>query len=186
VAGAILTMALAFPVAWLCVRHRGRLAVLLERGTYFGNARPGIVVALALVTVASRFRPAALPSVLLLLVLAYAIMFMPRTMVSIRAALDQAPPVFDDVAALARLRTAADPAEGDPAAGRPRPRRRLGAGLPRGRHRADCHPAARADRHPDAGTQFWSNSSSIAYGAAAPYAALMVILSAPVTLLLNP
>jgi len=34
-------------------------------------------------------------------------------------------------------------------------------------------------------TQFWSNSASIAYGAAAPYAALMVILSAPVTLLLT-
>ena len=34
-------------------------------------------------------------------------------------------------------------------------------------------------------TEFWSKSSSIAYGAAAPYAALMVLISAPATLLLT-
>jgi iron(III) transport system permease protein len=34
-------------------------------------------------------------------------------------------------------------------------------------------------------TQFWSNSDSAAYGAAAPYAALMVLLSAPATYLLT-
>ena len=34
-------------------------------------------------------------------------------------------------------------------------------------------------------TEFWANSSSIAYGAAAPYAALMVLISAPATLLLT-
>ena len=34
-------------------------------------------------------------------------------------------------------------------------------------------------------TQFWSNTSSIAYGAAAPYAALMVLISMPATYLLT-
>jgi iron(III) transport system permease protein len=34
-------------------------------------------------------------------------------------------------------------------------------------------------------TQFWSHSSDIAYGAAAPYAALMVVISAPATYLLT-
>ena len=34
-------------------------------------------------------------------------------------------------------------------------------------------------------TQFWANSDEIAYGAAAPYAALMVILSAPMAYLLT-
>ena len=34
-------------------------------------------------------------------------------------------------------------------------------------------------------TQFWSNSTSIAYGAAAPYAALIVLISLPATFLLT-
>jgi iron(III) transport system permease protein len=34
-------------------------------------------------------------------------------------------------------------------------------------------------------TKFWSASSAIEYGAAAPYAALMIAISAPATLLLT-
>jgi iron(III) transport system permease protein len=34
-------------------------------------------------------------------------------------------------------------------------------------------------------TEFWNQSSSLAYGAAAPYAALLVLLSAPATYLLT-
>ena len=34
-------------------------------------------------------------------------------------------------------------------------------------------------------TEFWQYSNSLAYGAAAPYAALMVLLSAPATVLLT-
>jgi iron(III) transport system permease protein len=184
VAGAILAMALAFPIAWLCVRRRGRLTILMERLTYFGNAVPGIVVALALVTVSIRFAPAVYQS-LVLLVLAYAIMFLPRAMVSIRAALDQAPPVFDEVARalgsgpLETLRRVTLPlvAPG------------LGAGTALVFLAVVTELTATLLLAPigtrTLATQFWSNSSSIAYGAAAPYAALMVILSAPVTLLLT-
>jgi iron(III) transport system permease protein len=184
VAGALLTMALAFPIAWLCVRHRRRFTILLERGTYFGNAVPGIVVALALVTVAIRFaRPAY--QTMVLLVLAYAIMFLPRAMVSIRAALEQAPPVFEDVAhalgsgSLETLRRVTLPlvAPG------------LGAGSALVFLAIVTELTATLLLAPigtrTLATQFWSNSSSIAYGAAAPYAALMVVLSAPVTLLLT-
>jgi len=184
VAGAVLTMALAFPIAWLCVRRRGRLTMLLERGTYFGNAVPGIVVALALVTVSIRFaRP--IYQTLVLLVLAYAIMFLPRAMVSIRAALDQSPPVFDDVAhalgsgQLETLRRVTLPlvAPG------------LGAGTALVFLAVVTELTATLLLAPigtqTLATQFWSNSSSIAYGAAAPYAALMVLLSAPVTVLLT-
>ena len=184
VAGAILAMALAFPIAWLCVRRRGRLTILMERLTYFGNAVPGIVVALALVTVSIRFAPAVYQT-LVLLVLAYAIMFLPRAMVSIRAALDQAPPVFDEVARalgsgpLETLRRVTLPlvAPG------------LGAGTALVFLAVVTELTATLLLAPigtrTLATQFWSNSSSIAYGAAAPYAALMVILSAPVTLLLT-
>ena len=45
------------PVAWLAVRHREPLATLVERSTYTANALPGIVVALALVTVSIRLVP---------------------------------------------------------------------------------------------------------------------------------
>jgi iron(III) transport system permease protein len=182
--GAILTMALAFPIAWLCVRRRGRLTILLERSTYFGNAVPGIVVALALVTVAIRFaQPVYQTSVLL--VFAYAIMFLPRAMVSVRAALDQAPPVLDDVAhalgcgPLETLRRVTLPliAPG------------LGAGAALVFLAVVTELTATLLLAPigtrTLATQFWSNTSSVAYGAAAPYAALMVILSAPVTLLLT-
>jgi iron(III) transport system permease protein len=183
-AGAILTMGLAFPIAWLSVRRRGRFTILLERSTYFGNAIPGIVVALALVTVAIRFaRPVYQTTVLL--VFAYAIMFLPRAMVSVRAALDQAPPVLDDVAhalgsgPLETLRRVTLPliAPG------------LGAGTALVFLAVVTELTATLLLAP-IGTRtlaiaFWSNSSSIAYGAAAPYAALMVILSAPVTLLLT-
>ena len=183
-AGATLTMTLAFPVAWLCVRRRGRLTILLERSTYFGNAVPGIVVALALVTVSIRFaRP--IYQTALLLVFAYAIMFLPRAMISVRAALDQAPPVLDDVAhalgsgPLETLRRVTLPliAPG------------LGAGMALVFLAVTTELTATLLLAPigtrTLATQFWSNSASIAYGAAAPYAALMVILSAPVTLLLT-
>jgi iron(III) transport system permease protein len=184
IAGAATAMALAFPIAWLCVRRRGRLTTLLERSTYFGNAVPGIVVALALVTVSIRFAQPAYQTVVLL-VLAYAIMFLPRAMISIRAALDQAPPVFDDVAhalgsgPLETLRRVTLPlvAPG------------LGAGSALVFLAVVTELTATLLLAPigtrTLATQFWSNSSSIAYGAAAPYAALMVILSAPVTLLLT-
>jgi iron(III) transport system permease protein len=184
VVGGILTMALAFPIAWLCVRRPGPLTTLLERCTYFGNAVPGIVVALAMVTVAIRFARPIYQSIVLL-VLAYAIMFLPRAMVSIRAALQQAPPVFDDVAhalgsgPLDTLRRVTLPlvAPG------------LGAGVALVFLAVVTELTATLLLAPigtrTLATQFWSNSSSIAYGAAAPYAALMVILSAPVTLLLT-
>jgi iron(III) transport system permease protein len=182
--GAVLTMALAFPVAWMCVRRPGRLTVLLERSTYFGNAVPGIVVALALVTVAIRFaRPVYQTSVLL--VLAYAVMFLPRAMVGVRSALDQAPPVLDDVAhalgsgPLQTLRRVTLPLI---ALG-------LGAGAALVFLAVVTELTATLLLAPigtrTLASQFWSNSSSIAYGAAAPYAALMVVLSAPVTLLLT-
>jgi iron(III) transport system permease protein len=184
VAGALLTMALAFPIAWLCVRRRGRLSILLERSTYFGNAVPGIVVALALVTVSLQFVPLVYQTAVLL-VFAYAIMFLPRAMVSVRAALDQAPPVLDDVAhalgsgPLETLRRVTLPliAPG------------LGAGTALVFLAVVTELTATLLLAPigtrTLATQFWSNSASIAYGAAAPYAALMVILSAPVTLLLT-
>ncbi|MCW2879471.1 MAG: binding-protein-dependent transport system inner rane component [Sphaerisporangium sp.] len=181
---ALLTTLCAIPVAWLSVRHRGRVSSTLERSTYIGNALPGIVVALALITVSIRFvRPAYQTTGLLLI--AYVIMFLPRAVVSVRAAVAQAQPVLDDVAhslgagTISRLRRVTLPLMA-PGVG-------AGAALvflavvteltatlllsPTGTHTL--------------ATQFWSEVRDVDYGAAAPYAALMVLISAPATYLLT-
>ena len=111
IAGGLLATVAALPVAWLAVRHRGVLATLIERSVYPANALPGIVVALALVTVSIRWCPAIYQTVPLL-VIGYAIMFLPRAVVSVRATLELAPPVLDDVAALARLHSLRRPRAG--------------------------------------------------------------------------
>ena len=75
--GALVTTAMALPIAWLVVRHRSRISTLLERSTFVTNAMPGIVVALALVTVSIHaIKP--IYQTVFLLVLTYAIMFLPR------------------------------------------------------------------------------------------------------------
>jgi iron(III) transport system permease protein len=148
------------------------------------NALPGIVVALALTTVSIRFvQPAYQTSGLLLV--AYAILFLPRAMVAARTAIAQAPPVFDDVAhalgagPVATVRRVALPllAPG------------IGAGaalvfLAVVTELTATLLLAPTGTHTLA-TQFWSHISDVDYGAAAPYAALMVLISAPATYLLT-
>jgi len=182
--GAALTILLALPVAWLAVRHRSGFATLTERSTYFSNALPGIVVALALVTVSLRLVPAIYQTIGMLLA-AYAIMFLPRAMVSLRAAMSQAPPVLDDVAhALGAGPTATFRRVTLPliAPG-------LGAGAALVFLAVTTELTATLLLAPigtqTLATQFWSNSTSIAYGAAAPYAALIVLISLPATFLLT-
>ncbi|MGW3626533.1 ABC transporter permease [Streptomyces sp. NPDC000880] len=181
---ALITTALALPVAWLSVRRRGRFSLILERSMYFGNSLPGIVVALALVTIAIRFAQPLYQTTPLLLA-AYAILFMPRALVSVRSALTQVPPVFDDVAhalgtgAVSTFRRVTLPliAPG------------LGAGAALVFLAVVTELTATLLLAPigtnTLATQFWSNSSSVAYGASAPYAALMVLISVPATYLLT-
>lgn len=183
-AAAAITTTLALPVAWLVIRHRGAVSTILERSTYFANAFPGIVVALALVTVAIRFANPIYQTTVLLLV-AYSIMFLPRAMVSVRAALAQAPPLFEDVAnslgtgGLSTMRRVTLPliAPG------------LGAGAALVFLAVVTELTATLLLSPigtsTLATQFWSESSSVNYGAAAPYGALMVLISLPATYLLS-
>jgi iron(III) transport system permease protein len=182
--GAVCTVVLAVPVAWLAVRHRGWLSTMLERSTYFGNALPGIVVALALVTIGIRVVPD-LYQTTVLLVVAYAILFLPRAVVNVRSALAQAPPVLDDVAhslGISRLETFRRVVLPLIAPG-------LGAGAALVFIAVVTELTATLLLAPigttTLATQFWSNSDSAAYGAAAPYATLMVLLSAPATYLLT-
>lgn len=181
-AGTALVLALA--LGWLSERHGSRLGAVLERTTYFGSAMPGIVTALALITVSIRLVPGLYQTVPLL-VAAYAILCLPRAVINVRSALSQARPLYDDVArslgagALARLRRVSLPLM---ASG-------LGAGAALVFIAAATELTATLLLAPTGtqtlATEFWAQSSDLQYGAAAPYAALMVLISAPATYLLT-
>lgn len=184
VAGGLLATAVALPVAWLVVRHPSWLSTLVERSTYITGALPGIVVALALVTVSIR-GVSVLYQTLPLLVLGYVILFLPRAMVSVRSSLELAPPVLEDVA------------------------RSLGCSGPQAAARvtlpmivpgltASCALVGLAVSteltatlllapigFSTLSTEFWSDASAVAYGAAAPYALALIVLSIPATGLLS-
>ncbi|MBA3234021.1 MAG: iron ABC transporter permease [Propionibacteriales bacterium] len=183
-AAALATTLLALPVAWLVVRHRGHASTAVERSTYFANALPGIVVALALVTVSIRVVPVVYQT-FTLLILAYAVMFLPRAVVSVRVALEQAPPRLDEVSrslGVGPLTTARRVTLPLILPG-------LGAGAALVFLAVVTELTATLLLAPidtsTLATEFWSRSSSVAYGAAAPYALLMVLVSMPATYLLS-
>lgn len=89
-AGAALTLVLALPLGVLSTRRAGgALSTVLERGAWLAQGVPGIVIALALISATVRTLPWLYESTPLLLI-AYAILFMPYALVGIRAALLQA------------------------------------------------------------------------------------------------
>ncbi|MES2094659.1 MAG: iron ABC transporter permease [Actinomycetota bacterium] len=181
--GALVTTVLAFPIALLAVRFPGRLARALESVNYVTSSLPGLVTALAFVTVAIRLVPAIYQSAALVIVV-YLLMFLPRAIVNLRSGLAQVPPGIEEAArSLGRhplvafstvtLRFVF-------------PSALAGAALvflgivteltstlllaPNGTRTL--------------ATQFWSRVNDIDYAGAAPYATLMILLSMPVTYLL--
>jgi iron(III) transport system permease protein len=183
-AGGVVATVAALPVAWLAVRHRGVLATAVERSVYPANALPGIVVALALVTVSIRSLPALYQTVPLLL-LGYVILFLPRAVVSVRATLELAPPELDDVARSLGCTNAG-------AARRvtlPLVLPGLGASLALVSLAISTELTATLLLAPigtsTLATEFWSRAYAVEYGAAAPYAVLLIALSVPATWLLS-
>jgi iron(III) transport system permease protein len=86
---AVVATSLALPVAALVVRHPGRLTSLVERLLYSAYAVPGIVVALAVVVFVLNVAPIVYQS-LLVLVLAYAVRFLPQAVGPLRTSLGHA------------------------------------------------------------------------------------------------
>ncbi|MBW4094914.1 MAG: iron ABC transporter permease [Acidobacteria bacterium] len=183
VSGALATTLLAFPLAVLAVRYSGWLSRVLEGANYISSSMPGIVVALAFVTLSVHWLPTIYQTAFLL-VAAYVLLFMPRSLVNLRAGLAQAPVQLEEAARalgkpplLAFLRVTL-PLTAPAAAG--------GAALvflgvvneltatlllsPNGTNTL--------------ATEFWALSSEIDYAGAAPYALLMIALSAPMAYLL--
>jgi iron(III) transport system permease protein len=182
--GGLMATAVAVPVVWLAVRHRGLLTTAIERSVYTASAMPGIVIALALVTVSIRVVPS-LYQTLVVLLLGYTILFLPRAVVSVRSTFELVPPGLEEVARNLGCT--------GPAVAR---RVTLPLVLP-GLTAATALVALAVATELTAtlllaplgtdtlATRFWSDASSIAYGAAAPYGLALVVLSIPSTWLLG-
>jgi iron(III) transport system permease protein len=182
VAAAVTTVA-AFPFAWLAVRYSGAFARTIEGANFVTSSMPGIVTALALVTVAIRFAPPLYQTAALVLC-AYVLMFLPRALVSLRSGLAQVPPGLEEASRSLGL---------SPARSFVRVTLRLtapaaGAGAALVFVAVATELTATLLLAPT-GTRtlamrFWSLSSELDYAAAAPYALVLVALSVPVTVAL--
>jgi iron(III) transport system permease protein len=176
--GALVATVLALPVSLLAARHQRRWTAALERSTFALQAIPGVVIALALVYAASRYMDFVYQSPELL-VAAYALMFFPLGLVAVASSVARASPRLEEIG------------------------RSLGKGplavrltvtvplLAPGLAAAFCFIFLSAATELTAtlqlvpigaqtlATQFWSYAEeSVAFGAAAPYAAMMMVMSA--------
>ena len=183
VLGGVLATLMAVPIAWISVRVPGRLQRLLEASNYIVGALPGVVIALALVTITIRVAQP-LYQTLATILLAYAIMFLPRAIISLRASIAQAPVELERAAASlghsprralwsVTIRLSAPGAAAGMAL--------VALGI--------LNELTATQMLAPNGTRtlamaFWALSGEIDYAAAAPYALVMVALSLPLTWLL--
>ncbi|WP_046472200.1 ABC transporter permease [Allosalinactinospora lopnorensis] len=183
-AGAALATVLALPVGVLAARNPGPVPQLLERITWLGYSLPGIVVALSLVYFAVHYAyPLYQESPLL--VFAYALLFLPAAVGAVRSAVAQSPPGLEEVAR---------------SLGSPPPRVFARVTLPLATPGIAAGAALvfltcmkelpatlllRPTGMETMATRLWTHTASGAYGAAAPYAALLVVLAAVPAFLLG-
>lgn len=95
--GAFITILFALPLVILSIRYRGFFSILADRLPYFIHCLPGLVVGLTLVFFAVRY---AFPfyQTIPLLIIAYAMLYLPLAQSSIRAAMEQAPEQLEEIA----------------------------------------------------------------------------------------
>jgi iron(III) transport system permease protein len=180
---AVLTTVLAFPFAWVAVRYTGLFARFVEGSNFITSSMPGIVTALALVTVAIRYVPSLYQTVTLV-VAAYVLLFLPRAMVNLRSGLAQVPPGLEEASrslgvspALTFLRVTLRLTAPAAAAGASLVFVAVATELTATLLLAPTGTNTLAMR-------FWSLSSELDYADASPYAFLLVALSVPVTVVL--
>ncbi len=180
----VLTILAAIPMAWLSIRSPGPLQRVLEACNYVAGSMPGVVVALALVTVTVRFAQPIYQTAVTVLI-AYALLFLPRALVSLRASIAQAPIELEQAAnSLGRsparalwsvtLRLAAPGAAAGMAM--------VSLGVT---NELTATQMLAPNGTQTLATAFWSYTGEIDYAAAAPYALIMVMFSLPLTWLLH-
>jgi iron(III) transport system permease protein len=181
--GALLTTLVAIPMAWLSIRAPGPLQRILEGCNYIVGSLPGVVVALALVTITVRI---ALPiyQTVVTILLAYILLFLPRALIGLRASIAQAPLELEQAASsLGRsplqalwavtIRLAAPGAAAGMAM--------VALGIS---NELTATQMLAPNGTQTLATGFWAYSREIDYAAAAPYALIMVAFSLPLTWLL--
>jgi iron(III) transport system permease protein len=183
IAGGVLTVIAAIPMAWLSIRRPGLLSRFLEGCNYIVGSLPGVVVALALVTVTVRV---ALPlyQTLITLLVAYVLMFLPRALLSLRAGIAQAPIELEQAAGSlgrAPLQTLWSVTIRLSAPGAAAGVALVSLGI--------MNELTATQMLAPNGTRtlamaFWALSGELDYAAAAPYALIMVLTSLPLTWLL--
>ena len=94
--GAAIAVVLAVPLAMLSFRRRSPARIALERSTYVTKALPGVVVALSLVFFATRYAYG-LYETSTLLVIAYAVLAFPLALVCVKASVEQISPRLPEV-----------------------------------------------------------------------------------------
>jgi iron(III) transport system permease protein len=181
---AALATAAALPVALVAVRQRRRSTTLLERSTYIVQALPGLVIALALVFFVTRWA-LFLYQTPALLVIAYAILFFPLALVAVKASVARAPIGLEDVGrSLGR-----GPIEVLWRVTLPLVGPGLAAAFSLVFLSAVTELTATLILVPigvhTLATQFWAYTTNLSYGAAAPYAALLVGIAALPTYVLG-
>lgn len=184
IVGGLLATVAAAPAAWLAVRAPNRLQRFFEGCNYYVGSLPGVIVALALVTVTVRL---VLPlyQTYATLLLAYVMLFLPRAMAGLRASLAQAPLELEQAAmALGRtpltaIRRVTLPLVAPGAA----------ASIALVAMGITNELTATLMLSPNGtrtlATEFWAYTSELDYAAAAPYALMMIVLSLPLSLLLH-
>jgi iron(III) transport system permease protein len=184
VAAAVVAILFALPIAVAATRYKGRVSTLLERSVYLSFALPDLVAGIALAYAASRFVHVLYGSVFLFVV-AEAILFVPFAVVALRSTLGLIEPVLEESArslGLGPLRTFWRITL--PLA---RPGLAAAGVLVFALSLSDLS-TAQVLLPPGMytlGTQFWANSRTVAFAAAAPYGGLLVGLAILATLVLG-
>jgi iron(III) transport system permease protein len=184
VAGAVLTTIIAVPAAWLAVRAPGKFQRLLEAAHTYVGALPGLIIALALVTITVRV---ALPlyQTVATLLFAYALIFLPRALQGLRSSIAQAPPELERAAmSLGRppLRAVWQTTMRLAAPGIAASMALVALGIA---NELTGTLMLAPNGTTTLATRFWALTSELDYAAAAPYALLMIVLSLPLTFLLR-
>lgn len=183
-AAALLAVLLALPIAALAARYRGRLVSVIESVGYLGHALPGIVVGLSLVFFSLAVVPAFYQTTAVL-VFAYAVLFMSKAIGTVRAGLGDVPASLVSVA-----RTLGDsPLRAWMRVTVPLALPSVGVGALLVAIATMKELPATLLLRPTGietlATELWNRTVAFEYGAAAPYAAVLVLVAAVPAMVLS-
>jgi len=183
-AAAVVALLFALPLAALAARYSQKFVGTLESLGYLSNALPGIVVGLSLVFFSLAVVPSLYQSVIML-VFAYAVLFMPKALGTARSSIESVSP---DLVGVART-LGASPLQAWARVTVPLALPGLGIGaLLVAITTMKELPATlllRPTGFDTLATELWSKTVASEFGAAAPYAAILVLVAAIPAMILS-